>query len=125
MYGPAVDISPNRFQHSKQGFLPIPAFVNSVILKNYIRRKSSNKHITQGVFVITQVSVYFKGYHYFERNWYSALYITSGQAIVVPNSQIVFHSNWGIRGGAILIEGFSAIIANKDSRFTFFNNSAA
>lgn len=88
LYGPAVDVSPSRFQHSNHGFLPIPVFMNSVILENYISA-DSKKHVTHGVFVITRTSVYFEGFHNFEKNWYSALYITSGQAIFASGSQNV------------------------------------
>ena len=126
-YSPAVDLSPSRFQQSNQGYLPILLFKDSFFKRNHVRYPRNDKqyHVTQGVFIVTRFFVYFQGYLLFEENWYSGLYLTSGRAIFDKNSNVMFHSNNAINGGAIAIYGFSALIVNDNSTFQFINNSAA
>ena len=124
-YGPAVEISPSIFEDSYQGFLPMPLFTNNKFENNSILKgRSKAVHVTQGVFAITQFTVHFQGYHVFERNWYSALCLTSGRVVFEPNSDVHFVNNKAIMGGAILLLGFSVIITNSNSQFYFINNSA-
>ena len=126
VYSPAVDVSPFRFQHSRQieGFLPIPLFTNCRVMDHFISRRTNKPHVTQGVLVITRFTVHFQGSHEFLNNSYSALYLTSGRAVFRPFSQVLFASNVGINGGAISANGFSTIVVNDNSRFHFMNNSA-
>ena len=53
------------------------------------------------------------------------MYLTSGRIVFDANSTVVFHSNQGIKGGAIAMHGFSATVVNDHSHFLFINNSAA
>ena len=76
------------------------------------------------MFVVTLFSVQFQGKILFKDNWYSALYVTSGQVIFDANSTVLFHDNQAIKGGAIAICGFSAFMINDNSNFSFKNNSA-
>ena len=69
--------------------------------------------------------MHFQGLLLFKRNWHSALYLTSARAIFDKNSNVIFHSNWVIKGGAVAIHGFSGIILNDNPHFLFINNSAA
>ena len=126
LYSPAVDVSPFRFQQTRQfkGFLPVPLFINSHVMDHYIHGKRSKLYVTQGVFVITHFSVHYQGSQRFRNNSYSALYLTSGRAIFEPNSEVLFSNNVGINGGAISVNGFSAIAVNDNSHFHFVNNSA-
>ena len=128
-YGPAMDISPYTFQQSNQGYVPIPLFKDSFILSNEVRhrhdRGKNDSYITQGVFVVTRFFIHFQGYVQFKGNQFSALYLTSGRVIFHANSNVFFHSNNAIKGGAIAVYGFSALIINDNSQFKFINNSAA
>ena len=126
-YSPAVDLSLYRFQQSNQGFLPVPLFRDIFIQKNQIllSRKKVYNRVIQGVFIVTRFTVYFQGFLHFSDNWNSALYLTSGRAIFDVNSTVLFHSNRAIKGGAISVHGFSAMIVNDHSHFQFINNSAA
>ena len=53
------------------------------------------------------------------------MYLTSGRIVFDENSTVIFRSNQGIKGGAIAMHGFSAIVVNDHSYFLFRNNSAA
>ena len=121
---PAVDLSPHRFQQLKQGYSINPLFKDIKILTNHMKITKGDGHIVQGVFVVRRFTVQFQGTIEFEDNSYSALYLTSGRAIFV-NSSAHFYRNQGISGGAITIRGFSALVVNDSSNFTFINNSAA
>ena len=125
-YGAAVDVSPSIFEESYQGFLPIPIFKDNLIVGNHPGNTLSNQlHITQGAFTVTLFTVNFEGTHTFHKNWYSALYLTSGQITFESNSNVLFHSNYGIKGGAIVAYGFSTIYVKDNSSIVFFNNSAS
>ena len=126
VYSPAVDVSPFRFQQSRQteGFLPIPLFTNCRFKDHFISRRTNKPHVTQGVLVVTRFSIHFQGSNEFLNNSYSALYLTSGHVVFQPFSQVLFASNVGIRGGAISANGFSTIVVNDNSRFHFINNIA-
>ena len=123
LHSPAVYLSPSIFQQSQQGYLPIPLFKDVMFESNHILVHSN--HITEGVFVITRFSVYFQGSVLFKCNRYSALYLTSARAIFDKNSNVTFQNNQAIKGAAIGIYGFSAVILNDNSFFQFINNSAA
>ncbi len=125
-YSPAIDLSPYRFQQSMQGYSPIPSFKNvSVVRNKVIKKEDSSPHniIVQGLFVITRFTAYFQGNIHFVDNWYTALYLTSGRA-VFTKCKVHFYGNKGIKGGAIALRSFSALVINDHSHFTFINNSA-
>ena len=126
-YSPAVDLSPCRFQQSNQGYLPIPLFKDIIVTGNHVLKPKARgpNHVVQGVFAITRFFVQFQSSLLLKRNWHSALYLTSGRAIFDKNSNVIFHSNWAIQGGAVAIHGFSGIILNDNSHFLFINNRAA
>ena len=123
-YSPAVDLSPYRFQQSRQGYSPIPLFKDIKIKSNYVLSTSChNGRVVQGIFVVTRFTVHFQGKIRFEDNSYTALYLISGRAIFV-NCSVYFYKNQGIRGGAIALRSFSTLVINDSSHFTFINNSA-
>ena len=126
-YGAAIDVSPFILEEMNQGFLPIPTFRDSLIIGNHpeINTSSNPIHVTQGAFTITQFTVYFEGTQMLHKNWYSAIYLTSGQIVFESNSSITFHSNVGIKGGGIVVYGFSVISVKDNSSTVFINNSAS
>jgi hypothetical protein len=124
-YSPAVDLSLIRFQQSNQGYLPIPLFKDIAVIGNHVSKPKPCRpyYVIQGVFVITRFFVHFQSLLIFNRNWYSALFLTTGRVIFDKNSHVIFHSNWAIKGGAITVHGFSGILLNDNSQFQFINNS--
>ena len=81
-YSAAVDLSPYRFQQSRQGYSPIPLFKDITIQSNYATINGINYNvIVQGVFVVTRFTAHFQGSIYFQDNSYTALYLTSGRAV--------------------------------------------
>ena len=121
-YSPAIDLSPYRFQQSRQGYSPITLFKDIKIQSNFVSIKKTG-HVLQGVFVITRFTAYFQSNIHFHDNWYTTLYLTSGRA-VFANCSVQFFGNQGIRGGAIAIRSFSALVIHDPSHFIFINNSA-
>ena len=131
LYSPAIDVSPFRYQQSRQlgGFLPRPLFVDCKVFDHYIstdyQPSGRNRfHVTQGVFVITRFTVYFQGSNTFKNNSLSAMYVTSGQVVFQSPSDVLFSDNEGVNGGAISVNGLSTIVVNDNSTFKFFNNHA-
>lgn len=125
-YSPAVDISPFRFDQLKKGLLPIPKFTDCSFVNNVLIYKT-NKGTTfpySGVFVVSLFIVHFSGTINFEKNKYSAFYMTSGRAIFESGAHVCYHSNIGIKGAAIALYGFSSLVASNGSLFEFINNTA-
>ena len=117
-YSPAIDLSPYRFQQSRQGYSPIPLFEDIKIQSNFVSIKKTG-HVLQGVFVITRFTAYFQSSIHFHDNWYTALYLTSGSLAVFANCSVQFFGNQGIRGGAIAIRSFSALVIRDSSNFIY------
>ena len=122
LYSPAIDLSPYRFQQSRQGYSPIPLFKDIKIQSNFVSITKTG-HVLQGVFVVTRFTVHFQGSIHFHGNLYTALYLTSGRA-VFANCSVRFYGNQGINGGAVALRSFSALVIYDSSHFTFINNSA-
>ena len=125
-YSPAVDISPFRFDEQSSGFLPIPSFKNCIFAHNRIVSAKHNHtlYINSGVFVITHFEVQFSGSIKFVNNSFTALYITWGRATFTKGSHVQFINNTGIRGGAVVMYGFSTFGVHDDSIFMFTGNYA-
>ena len=124
-YSPAVDLSLYKFDLLRQGYSPSPLFKDIKIQSNYNISKyvDGKNHVIQGAFAITRFTAYFQGNIQFKDNRYTALYLISGRA-VFANCSVLFYRNLGIRGGAIAIRSFSALVVNGYSHFTFINNNA-
>ena len=125
-YSPAVDVSPFRFDEQSSGFLPIPTFENCTFSHNRIIKARRNRtlYINAGVFVITHFEVEFSDNIAFFNNSLTALYITWGRAIFRKGSHVRFSNNTGIRGGAVVMYGFSTFGVNDNSCFSFTGNTA-
>ena len=131
VYGSAIELSPFRFQRSRQlvVYLPIPLFKDCKYFDHEhftCPRKENGSicHVTQGVFAITRFTVHFDGAQIFTNNTYSAVHLTSGRAVFKSYSEVLFSDNVGLRGGAISANGFSTIVVNDNSQFHFINNRA-
>ena len=125
-YSPAVDVSPFRFDEQSSGFLPIPTFENCTFSHNRIIKEKQNHtlYMNAGVFVITHFEVEFSGSITFFNNSLTALYITWGRAVFQEGSRVLFSKNTGIRGGAVVMYGFSTFGVSDNSYFMFTGNSA-
>ena len=125
-YSPAVDVSPFRFDEQSSGFLPVPTFENCTFSHNRIIKARLNHtlYINAGVFVITHFEVEFSGNIIFFNNSLTALYITWGRAIFREGTHVQFSNNTGIRGGAVVMYGFSTFGVNDNSYFLFTGNIA-
>ena len=125
-YSPAVDISPFRFDEKSSGFLPIPTFTDCTFAHNRIVpvNKKHTIYINSGVFVVTHFEVQFGGNVKFLNNSLTALYITWGRAVFNTGSSVLFINNTGIRGGAVIMYGFSILGLGDNSTFKFIGNHA-
>ena len=125
-YSPAVDVSPFRLDEQSSGFLPIPRFENCTFSHNRIINAKQNHtlYINAGVFVITHFEIEFSGNITFFNNSLTALYVTWGRVVFLEGSRVLFLNNTGIKGGAVVMYGFSTFGVNDNSYFFFTGNSA-
>uniref|UniRef100_A0A1X7TB60 Right handed beta helix domain-containing protein n=1 Tax=Amphimedon queenslandica TaxID=400682 RepID=A0A1X7TB60_AMPQE len=130
--GTAIEIEPN---YKSQYFTEFTTktifedckFANNAIMKQYNYTKTSFYTFSEGIgaFVITKLTVYFKGTNSFNDNKGTALYIFSGSACFQTGAVTFFNNNTGTYGGAIGLVGYSNIQYNNDTKFEFTNNSAS
>ena len=131
-FGAAIDVSPDLWNTLGSGFLPSLTFkdctfqFNSVTdLPGEINEKEAKEYFPgRGVFSVTAFPVEFEGWSCFADNSGTALYVTSSRIIFRPNSTVTFHRNAGMYGGAVALIGYSAMLINDDSSFTFVNNTS-
>uniref|UniRef100_A0A1X7TRW0 Right handed beta helix domain-containing protein n=1 Tax=Amphimedon queenslandica TaxID=400682 RepID=A0A1X7TRW0_AMPQE len=130
--GTAIEIEPN---YKSQYFTEFTTrtifedciFANNAIMKQYNYTKMSFYTFSEGIgaFVITKLTVYFKGNNSFNDNKGTALYIFSGSAYFEKGAVTIFKNNTGTYGGAIGLVGYSTIQYKNDTKFEFRNNSAS
>ena len=129
----AVDIGPSHDDRLSQGFLFIPIFENCTFLNNnlykwketvdnltYIRPNTTTT-TTQysGVFTVTKTTTVFNGSTIFIGNGFTALHATLSRLVFERRSKVKFHDNYGSKGAAIAMYGFSSLVFNSDSSFEF------
>ena len=78
----------------------------------------------QAVFLTRGADIVFEGTTTFMDNNNTALYIGSSYAIFANNSKVLFISNKGINGGAIVLVACASMVINDNSTFHFINNTA-
>ena len=130
LYGAAIHIMPATWGYEHQGHYPRIIFVNCSIQSNMV---TPTKNVTKklqievngfGAFFCTYITVSFMGVTIFEGNNGTALYLSGSVAIFNASSQVVFHNNSGINGGAVSLMGRSFLLLNGSSNFSFKNNRA-
>ena len=130
----AVGIAPTRWDRLSQGFLPVSIFKNCQFINNELltnsrplsAKKGMHYSVTQysGVFTITKASVVFQGATIFKQNKHTALHTISSHVIFNKQSRVLFQDNYGSRGAALAMYGFSSLIFGQNSSFNFTNNTA-
>ena len=131
--GTAIEIEPNYKSQYFREFTTKTIFEDCTFANNTILNQcnhtmaSSYSFFSKGIgaFVITKLSVDFKGTNSFNNNRGTALYIFSGSAYFEKGAVTVFNNNTGTYGGAIGLVGYSSILYNNDTTFEFTNNSAS
>ena len=129
---PAVEVEPNfRSQlynvFTTKTIFEDCSFINNTIMRFYnstIRPSYTFKEGI-GVFIITRLTVYFKGINTFSNNSGTALYILTGSAYFEKGAVTVFNNNTGSNGGAVGLVGYSNMQYNNDTLFIFNGNSAS
>ena len=122
-YSPAVDVSLSRFDEFNDGAFPVPIFRDCTFKYNW-NQLHETRHVTSGVFVITQFTVSFKGRLCFDSNAYTSLLLTSGKVTLEENTYLQFVNNTGFQGGAVALHGFSYISVSDNCRVEFINDRA-
>ena len=125
---PAVDITSSApFNSQKSGFLPTPYFhdiqVHNNSVKVYHTLKKYSNH-NDGVFVLTNMKVFFSGRCTFWGNSPSALKAVSGGFVLESFSTLEFRDNEGSNGAAISLYGFSYLRIYNHTLVSFYNNTA-
>ena len=129
---PAVELRPNYKSYYYNTFTTKTTFEHCTFSNNTIERyyyPTKTPSLTfrkdVGVFVITKLTVHFKGNNTFSNNKGTALYIVSGSAFFKRGAVTVFENNTGTTGGAVRLVGYSNFQYNNDTMFAFTNNSAS
>ena len=130
--GTAIEIEPNYksqyfTEFTTKAFFEDCIFANNTIMNQCNHTMTSSYSFSKGIgaFVITKLTVHFRGYNTFNNNKGTALYIFSGSAHFETGAVTVFNNNTGTYGGAIGLVGYSNIQYNNDTRFEFISNSAS
>ena len=125
--GTAIEIEPNFKSQYYAAFTTIAIFKDCIFADNTITKHYDHYTFSEGIgaFVITKLTVHFKGNNTFNNNKGTALYIFSGSAYFERGAVTVFNNNTGTYGGAIGLVGYSSIQYNNDTRFVFTGNSAS
>lgn len=131
-YGSAVDISPERSTLS-DGWMPLLPkfedckFANSQQYQTSLapQQGSWKQYMTgRGAFYVTSSTVDFRGEVVFSSNGQSAVCLVGSTIEIGDGAQIMFSNNSGFDGGAIAMDGFSALRVGRNSHFVFSENTA-
>ena len=129
---PAVEVEPNfRSQlyniFTTKTIFENCSFINNTIVRFYNSTIKPSYTFREGigVFIITRLTVYFKGINTFLNNNGTALYILTGTAYFEKGAKTVFNNNTGSNGGAVGLVGYSNMQYNNDTLFIFNGNSAS
>ena len=132
-YGAAVKINPyTSRKFITDGILPKPVFQDCTFIHNhvthmnrYLKMTYQIRHHGKGILLTNKISIFLRGKTEFKENIGTAIYIVSSAMDVLQGSNITFQSNHGYEGGAIGLQGSSAIHVNDDISIRFLNNSAS
>ena len=130
LYGAAVHVQPGVWASRIPGHYPYVTFRNSTFSQNKIIPNINSYGVYEikengaGAFLSNFIQVSFCGETTFESNNSTALYLSASVASFCPASRVMFNSNSGINGGAILLVGRSFLYLDEASNFTFFGNHA-
>ena len=129
---PAVEVEPNFKSQQYSAFTTKVIFEDCSYTNNSIRRHY-NSSVTPsytfnegiGVFIITRLTVHFRGNNTFTGNSGTALYILTGSAFFTKGAVTMFNNNTGTNGGALGLVGYSNIQYDNDTVFIFNGNRAS
>ena len=134
MFGSAVEASSQVHDALTSGPVLSPEFENCQFLSNYRTEDIHKFQIREGlfanyswgagVFLITALSVSFKGNTAFYNNNSSALYLSSSTIMFMTGSEAKFVNNTGYEGGAIALIGLSKLYLSDNNTILFINNTA-
>ena len=128
---PAVEVEPNFDSQQYSAFTTKVIFEDCSYTNNSIRRHydssvtpyTFNEGI--GVFIISRLTVHFRGNNTFTGNSGTALYILTGSAFFTRGAVTMFNNNTGTNGGAVGLVGYSNIRYDNDTVFKFNGNRAS
>ena len=130
--GAAIVLFPQDWVSISSGYLPDLHLYNCIFTRNtisYFQEKDTD-HITSTVSVNGAIiysdtfSLYFSGNTSFFSNRGSSICITVGEVNVLEEARMEFVRNTARRGGALSLVDHASVVAYKNSKITFQNNSA-
>ena len=129
---PAVEAEPDFLGQMGAIFVLKPVFEDCQFIDNHVVPRDSllpqfpyTFYRQVGVFLITKLTVFFKGTTVFKGNSGTALYISAGMAIFMNEATTLFQENSGEKGGAVALVGFSNIRFWNNTEFRFIDNHAS
>ena len=116
-FSAAVDVCPYyKTIGARVEYFLSPHFFNSTF--------SENQGNLSGIFSVTLMNVFFGGFLNFSSNSNTALHLASAIAQFLENSSVNFENNLAVRGGGIVLFGFSRLTFKENSSFVFTGNTA-
>ena len=127
--GGALLFVPEAWNTFIDGSLPIPVFQSCSFTGNWISTSavdSSNSSTlsTEGVIFSSTISMNFTRSVEFENNQGTALSIAGGSVNILDDTNAVFRSNSGTRGGALVLLDFASLRLFPGSKVLFKSNTA-
>ena len=129
---PAVGVEPNFESQQYSAFTTKVIFEDCSYTNNSIRRHYDSSVTPSytfnegiGVFIISRLTVHFRGNNNFTGNSGTALYIVTGSAFFTRGAVTMFNNNTGTNGGAVGLVGYSNIQYDNDTVFIFNGNRAS
>ena len=133
--GAAVNFQPASQDHIFDGTVPIPLlhrcrFIENKVVPTAKFLSSANDRYSQyilesGVLDIVLFEVDLSGHVEFIGNSGSAIFASSAEINVVPNTTAIFSNNTAINGGAMALLGFSTLVVSPGSQIEFNSNYAS
>lgn len=140
-YGAAIDMAPQLIKPSLHVHMPTIVMRNATFENNAVEHNVTGFRVNpewenidcynnraglgKGTFLIAGLKVYFEGNVSFINNTGSAVYAISSTLYIVERTNACFKSNFGFKGGAIALVGFSYILVNQDVSVSLVNNTAS
>ena len=129
---PAVDVSSGYLFAAQTKYTIVNVtftdciFINNIVSPFVIDNATDSLYMRQytGTFLSMQVPVNFSGNTIFTNNNGTALLVSSSVVTFLEGSNVLFHNNTGVFGGAITLMGFSLLQYQDNTIFNFVSNNA-
>lgn len=135
--GAAIVMYPEDWSYMSEGSLPVPVFHNCQFIGNqlisfkretheFIHHQTPKSQLNWGSGIIYSdtFTINVSGNVTFIGNVGSCIHISAALINVLNSSNLLFNSNYALRGAGLSLVGYAALMAHENSSVSFFNNTA-